>query len=92
MLRTLQCEANQINDDVWAERCNAVSECAGGFLCRAVDRHALHLSPGGVGLIWLARSAAGDDYFVSGGDEPGNEERADVAGSADDDYSNGRLG
>lgn len=45
-----------------------------------------------MGLIGFARSATRDDYFVSGGDEPWNEERADVAGSADDDDSNGRLG
>jgi hypothetical protein len=32
MLRTLQCEANQIDDDVRTESCNAVSESAGGFL------------------------------------------------------------
>ncbi len=32
MLRTLQCEANQIDDDVRAESCNAASECACGFL------------------------------------------------------------
>jgi hypothetical protein len=43
-------------------------------------------------LIGLARSATGGDYFVSGGDEPRNEEGADVAGSADDDDSNGGMG
>jgi hypothetical protein len=32
MVRTLQCEANQIDDDVRTESCNAVSESAGGFL------------------------------------------------------------
>jgi hypothetical protein len=45
-----------------------------------------------MGLIGFARSATRDDYFVSGGDEPWNQEGADVAGTADDDDSNGRLG
>lgn len=43
-------------------------------------------------LIRLARSASRGDYFVSGGDEPWNQEGADVASSADDDYSNGKPG
>jgi hypothetical protein len=92
MLRTLQCEANEIYDDVRTEGCNAVSECAGRFFCRAVDRHSLHLRPGAVGPVGFADSAARGDYLVSGGNEPWNQEGADVAGSADDDDSNGRLG
>jgi hypothetical protein len=44
-----------------------------------------------VGLIGFARSATRGDYVVSGGDQPRDEEGADVAGSADDDDSNGGL-
>jgi hypothetical protein len=33
MLRTLQCEANQVDDDVRTEISDTVSECARGFLC-----------------------------------------------------------
>jgi hypothetical protein len=92
MLLTFQCEANEIYDDVRTEGCNAISECAGRFFCRAIDRHSLHFSPGAVGLIRFARSATNGDYLVSGGNEPWNQEGADVAGSADDDDSNGRWG
>jgi hypothetical protein len=45
-----------------------------------------------VGLIGFARAATRGDYLVSAGDKPRNKEGADVAGSADDDDSNGRLG
>ena len=45
-----------------------------------------------MGLIWFARSAAQGGYFVPGGDEPRDEEGADVASGANDDDSNGRIG
>ena len=92
MLRTFKREANQVDDDIGSEGCDEVSERAGGFFCRAVDGDSLHFSPGAVGQIGLAGPATGDDYCVSGGDEPRNEEGADVAGSADDDDSDGRMG
>ena len=91
MLRTLRREANQIYDDFRPERCNAVSECAGGFFFGAVDSHSLYVSPRAVGLIGFACSAAHGDYFVSGGDKPRDQEGADMAGGADDDDSNGRI-
>ena len=33
VLRTVECEANQIDDDIRSEGCDAISECAGGLLC-----------------------------------------------------------
>lgn len=92
MLRTVQCEANQIDDDIRSKGCNAVAECDGSFLCGSVDLHSLHFTPRGVWPVGFARSATRGDYVVSDGDESWNEEGADVAGSADDDDSNGRLG
>lgn len=41
--------------------------------------------------VRLALSTAGGDYVVARGDEPRDEERSNVPGSADDDDSNGGL-
>ena len=45
-----------------------------------------------MGLIWRACPATRDDYFVSRVNEPWDEEGSDVAGTTEDDYSNGRVG
>ena len=89
MLRTLQCEANQVDDDIRTESCNGVSESARGFLCGAVDRQPLYFSPRGMRLIGLTSPATRSDYLVSGRDEPRDQKGADVTGGADDDDSNG---
>jgi hypothetical protein len=91
MLRTLESEANEIDNDVGTERGNTVAESAGGFPGRAIDFYALYFVPGLMGLIRLAHSAARRDYFVSGSDKSGDQVGPDVAGSANDDDANGRV-
>jgi hypothetical protein len=92
VLRAGRSEADEIDDCIRLERCDPRAERPRGVLGCAVDVDALYCVPCRMWYIRLPLSTAGDDYFVPGGDEPWNQERADVAGTADDDDSNGRLG
>ena len=90
MLRALQCEANQIDDDVRTQLRDAVAETAGSLLPGSIDRHPLDFRPLLMRLIRFPLSATYSDDVVSGDDETRNEKGADVAGGANDDDAPGR--
>jgi hypothetical protein len=89
MLRARRSEADEIDDCVGLERCDARSKCPSGFLCGPIDLDTVHGIPCRIRDVWSALSTARDDYVVPRVDESRDEERPDVTGAAD--YYNSHL-
>ena len=87
MLGAGRSKADEINDCIRLECCDARAECPRDVLGRPVDLDATYCSPCRMWHIRLALSTAGDDYVVARIDKSRDEERADVTGPADDDKS-----
>jgi hypothetical protein len=85
--RGVERKADQVDDHVELEVGNAVGECTVAVLDGSIRCDVTYLLPGGVVEVAGPLPAADVDHVMSGGDQLGNQKRADVSASTDDSDS-----
>ena len=87
LLRALGREAYEIDDYIGVERSDARPERSCFLLGDAIDLQSPHRIPCLMRNVRLACATTGDDYVVARVNQSRHEERADVAGAAEDENS-----
>ena len=80
-------EADEVDDDVGLKAGDTVREGALAVLDGSIRGHLTHVLPGGIVDVAGSLSAADADHVVTGADQSGDQERADVPASTDDNDS-----
>src|SRR5262245_8557581 len=84
LARTVEREADHVDDHIRLQLADALSERAIGFGALALQPDLRDRAPGAVWLIGLALAAADGDDFVAGRDHARHQVGAHVAAAADD--------